>query len=125
MSTSVAPRATASAASAALTSLSWAPDGKPTTVQTARPPATVTGSRDGETQIENAPSSAASAASAATWPSVASGLSRVWSTVRASVSRVQVMRHASAGWPGPSRASTAAASASIAPAAGRPARGRP
>ena len=81
---------TASAASAALTSLSWAPDGKPTTVQTTRPSATATGSRLGDTQIEKAPSSAASAASASTWADVASGLSRVWSTVRASVSRVQV-----------------------------------
>ena len=53
---------------------------------------TWTGSRFGDTQIEKVPSSAASAASAATWASVASGLSSVWSTVRASVSRVQVTR---------------------------------
>ena len=91
MSISVAPRRIASAASAALTSLSCAPDGKPTTAHTAMPAATASGSRDGDTQTENVPSSVASWHSAATWAPVASGLSRVWSTVRASDARVQAM----------------------------------
>ena len=90
MSISVAPRRTASAASAALTSLSCAPEGKPTTVHASTPSPTSTGSRVGDTHTEYTPSSAASAASAATSASAASGLSRVWSTVRASASRVQV-----------------------------------
>ena len=73
MSTSTAPSATACAASAALTEEACAPDGKPTTVQTAT--VVCSGRRLGETQTENAPSSSASRHSAATCASVASGLS--------------------------------------------------
>ncbi len=52
MSTSSAPSRTARAASAALTSLWCAPEGKPQTVATCTPAGTCTGSRLGDTQME-------------------------------------------------------------------------
>ena len=52
MSTSWAPLATASAASAALTTAGWAPEGKPQTVTTRSPAGTVSGSWLGLTHTE-------------------------------------------------------------------------
>ena len=95
MSTSTAPSATACAASAALTEEACAPDGKPTTVQTAT--VVCSGSRLGETQTENAPSSSASRHSVATCSSVASGLRRVWSTSCASEVRSMLSTLAGTG----------------------------
>src|SRR5690606_13833848 len=88
MSTSSAPSATARAASAALISLWWAPDGNPHTVATTRPSAFSSGSCEGETHTARTPSSWASATSAATCSRVASGLSRVWSISWATSARV-------------------------------------
>ena len=88
MSISSAPRATAPAASAALTALVWAPEGKPQTVVTASPSGTRTGSWLGDTHTEKTPSPAPWATRAATCAPVASGLRRVWSIMRAMSRRV-------------------------------------
>jgi hypothetical protein len=92
MSTSPAPAATAAAASAALTAAGCAPDGKPVTASTAMPggsTAVASGSRDGETQTAPTPSRPASRQWCDTSACVASGVSSVWSIMRATVARVR------------------------------------
>ena len=90
MSTSQAPSSMVRRASAALTSGSVAPRGKPITVQT--PVAVPRSSRAqvatqvGLTQTVAKPCSRASAQSFSIWARVASGLSSVWS-MRAATSR--------------------------------------
>jgi hypothetical protein len=87
MSTSQAPSATVRAASKALTSGKVAPSGKPTTVQTRvsdpRSSSAHSGTQVGFTHTVAKPCSRASAQSCSIWARVASGLSRVWSMVRA------------------------------------------
>jgi len=94
MSTSPAPSVTARAASAALMSAWCLPLGKPTTVHVATSGDSspwASGRKDGEMQTEKTPRSFASAHRAATSAGVASGLSSVWSTMRASSERVSAM----------------------------------
>ncbi|SHW94587.1 Uncharacterised protein [Mycobacteroides abscessus subsp. abscessus] len=91
MSISVAPAATARAASCALMDETCFPDGNPATAATrsfSTPSGRCTGSIDGDTHTASTPRSTASATSARTSSGVASGLSRVWSMSAATSLRV-------------------------------------
>ena len=91
MSISSAPSAVAHAASVALSPVTCAPDGKPTTVHTAkvRPTkASTTCTWVGDTQTAPTPSSAPSRQRSSTSMAVASGFSSVWSSRVATSARV-------------------------------------